>query len=148
MSRAATHLSAAARAWPRAATDTRVPQQVRISFRSSDKEFGGVVFEEQKAHCGLVRLPDVPAERRVELMETLLQEHLPFSYVGGRDHRARRPRAGLAAWSRLRRDLTGFLLPDDEHVFVDFKNSLRFRFCGNVSGKGPGRVQSASRARK
>ncbi len=42
-----------------------------------DKDFGGLVFEEHKAHCGLVRLPDVPAERRIELMETLLREHLP-----------------------------------------------------------------------
>ena len=33
------------------------------------------MFEEQQAHSGLVRLPDVPAERRIELMDALLQEH-------------------------------------------------------------------------
>jgi hypothetical protein len=40
-----------------------------------DKDFGTLVFEEQKAHSGLVRLPDVPAKRRIELMAALLQEH-------------------------------------------------------------------------
>ena len=40
-----------------------------------DKDFGGLVFEGQKPHSGLVRLPDVPAERRIELMTTLLGEH-------------------------------------------------------------------------
>ena len=40
-----------------------------------DKDFGGLVFQEQQPHSGLVRLPDVPAERRIELMTTLLEEH-------------------------------------------------------------------------
>jgi predicted nuclease of predicted toxin-antitoxin system len=40
-----------------------------------DKDFGDLVFEGQKPHSGLVRLPDVPAERRIELMATLLHEH-------------------------------------------------------------------------
>jgi hypothetical protein len=40
-----------------------------------DKDFGALVFEEQKTHSGLVRLRDVPAARRIELMAALLQEH-------------------------------------------------------------------------
>lgn len=40
-----------------------------------DKDFGQIVFVENAAHCGLVRLPDVPAARRIELMERLLQDH-------------------------------------------------------------------------
>jgi predicted nuclease of predicted toxin-antitoxin system len=40
-----------------------------------DKDFGALVFQEQETHSGLVRLPDVPAERRIELMAALLKEH-------------------------------------------------------------------------
>ena len=63
-----------------------------------DKDFGGLVFQEQKAHCGLVRLPDVAAERRIELMETLLREHLPSlisaAVITGRGGRVRLSRRG------------------------------------------------------
>ena len=37
-----------------------------------DTDFGQLVFLEQAAHCGLVRLPDVPAKQRVLIMEDLL----------------------------------------------------------------------------
>ena len=40
-----------------------------------DKDFGQIIFVENAAHCGLVRLPDVPAARRIELMERLLRDH-------------------------------------------------------------------------
>ena len=40
-----------------------------------DKDFGGLIFLGGASHCGLVRLPDVPAARRIELMHQLLQEH-------------------------------------------------------------------------
>ena len=40
-----------------------------------DKDFGEFVFRERMPHSGLVRLPDVPATRRVELMEKLLTAH-------------------------------------------------------------------------
>lgn len=40
-----------------------------------DKDFGEFVFLEGKGHCGLVRLPDVPAERRVSLMSKILADH-------------------------------------------------------------------------
>lgn len=40
-----------------------------------DKDFGQFIFVENAPHCGLVRLPDVPAARRIELMEWLLRDH-------------------------------------------------------------------------
>ena len=39
-----------------------------------DKDFGQLIFIEKAPHCGLVRLPDVPAARRIELMERLLSD--------------------------------------------------------------------------
>jgi predicted nuclease of predicted toxin-antitoxin system len=40
-----------------------------------DKDFGQIIFVENAPHSGLVRLPDVPAARRIELVETLLRDH-------------------------------------------------------------------------
>lgn len=40
-----------------------------------DKDFGRLVFFEQAGHCGLVRLPDVPAAQRIGLMEQVLARH-------------------------------------------------------------------------
>ena len=60
-----------------------------------DKDFGALVFEEQKAHSGLVRLPDVPAERRIELM-SVAAGALQCARLGRCHYRARRPCAGLA----------------------------------------------------
>jgi len=40
-----------------------------------DKDFGQIMFVENAPHCGLVRLPDVPAARRIELMESLLRDY-------------------------------------------------------------------------
>ncbi len=37
-----------------------------------DKDFGDFIFVEKARHCGLVRLPDVPAEKRIELMDRIL----------------------------------------------------------------------------
>lgn len=37
-----------------------------------DTDFGQLVFLDKVAHCGLVRLPDVPAKQRVLIMEDLL----------------------------------------------------------------------------
>lgn len=39
-----------------------------------DKDFGTLAFLEGMAHCGVVRLPDVPATRRIELMERVLDQ--------------------------------------------------------------------------
>ncbi|HUE82185.1 MAG TPA: DUF5615 family PIN-like protein [Pyrinomonadaceae bacterium] len=37
-----------------------------------DTDFGQLVFVENAPHCGLIRLPDVPAKERVRLIEDLL----------------------------------------------------------------------------
>ena len=40
-----------------------------------DKDFGKLIFTSGEAHSGVVRLPDVPAEERIALMEMLLTKH-------------------------------------------------------------------------
>ena len=40
-----------------------------------DKDFGHFIFIEKAPHCGLVRLPDISAARRIELMKRLLRDH-------------------------------------------------------------------------
>jgi len=42
-----------------------------------DKDFGEFIFTGGASHFGLVRLPDVPAERRIVLMERILADHSP-----------------------------------------------------------------------
>ena len=37
-----------------------------------DTDFGQLVFLENAPHCGLIRLPDVPAKERLRLIEDLL----------------------------------------------------------------------------
>jgi predicted nuclease of predicted toxin-antitoxin system len=51
-----------------AATEDRV-------LITMDKDFGELIFIEELPHCGLIRLPDVPAERRIALMEKVLAGH-------------------------------------------------------------------------
>ena len=40
-----------------------------------DKDFGQFIFVEHALHSGLIRLPDVSAMRRIELMKRLLRDH-------------------------------------------------------------------------
>ena len=40
-----------------------------------DTDFGELVFLHDVRHAGLVRLPDVPAERRIALMAELFERH-------------------------------------------------------------------------
>lgn len=40
-----------------------------------DKDFGEFIFVEGQSHCGLVRLPDVPSDKRITLMEKVLASH-------------------------------------------------------------------------
>jgi predicted nuclease of predicted toxin-antitoxin system len=40
-----------------------------------DKDFGKFLFVEDAPHCGLVRLPDVPARQRIALLEQVLERH-------------------------------------------------------------------------
>jgi predicted nuclease of predicted toxin-antitoxin system len=47
-----------------------------------DKDFGQFVFVERAAHAGIIRLPDVPAARRIELMQSLLAGHSAEQLTG------------------------------------------------------------------
>jgi predicted nuclease of predicted toxin-antitoxin system len=40
-----------------------------------DTDFGALVYVRQQAHAGLIRLPDVPAARRIELIAQILADH-------------------------------------------------------------------------
>lgn len=40
-----------------------------------DKDFGEFLYVELQPHSGLVRLPDLPAQRRIEIMEEILRCH-------------------------------------------------------------------------
>lgn len=40
-----------------------------------DKHFGQHIFQAEHEHSGLVRLPDVPAAERAELMKQVLESH-------------------------------------------------------------------------
>lgn len=53
------------------------PVSERRVLVTMDKDFGQFIFVENALHSGLVRLPDVPAVRRIELMERLLRDHTP-----------------------------------------------------------------------
>ena len=52
----------------------RQAQEQRILV-TMDKDYGQFIFAENAPHSGLVRLPDVRATRRIELMERLLRDH-------------------------------------------------------------------------
>lgn len=40
-----------------------------------DKDFGRIIFFEKASHCGLIRLPDLPAAQRIALLEHVLIQH-------------------------------------------------------------------------
>ena len=40
-----------------------------------DTDFGQLVYLDRASHSGIIRLPDVPSERRIKLLETVLREH-------------------------------------------------------------------------
>jgi predicted nuclease of predicted toxin-antitoxin system len=40
-----------------------------------DTDFGQLIFGEQISHSGIIRLPDVPARKRISLMEEVLRKH-------------------------------------------------------------------------
>lgn len=54
-----------------------------------DTDFGQLIYLESLPHCGLIRLPDVPARARLRLLEELLQrfpselENAPIITVRG-----------------------------------------------------------------
>jgi len=40
-----------------------------------DTDFGKLIFVDAQPHCGVIRLPDVPAERRIALISDVLARH-------------------------------------------------------------------------
>jgi predicted nuclease of predicted toxin-antitoxin system len=40
-----------------------------------DTDFGGFVFQEGMDHSGIVRLPDVPADKRISIFSELFERH-------------------------------------------------------------------------
>jgi predicted nuclease of predicted toxin-antitoxin system len=40
-----------------------------------DTDFGGFIFQEGMAHAGMVRLPDVPADKRIAIFSELFARH-------------------------------------------------------------------------
>ena len=40
-----------------------------------DTDFGKLVFKGGEVHCGIVRLPDVRRDRRIQLMEIVLERY-------------------------------------------------------------------------
>lgn len=42
---------------------------------SIDTDFGELIFLDGAPHCGMVRLPDVPADERIRLMNDLLDRY-------------------------------------------------------------------------
>jgi len=42
-----------------------------------DTDFGALIFKEGEAHCGVVRLPDVPPAQRIGITDDLLARHTP-----------------------------------------------------------------------
>lgn len=46
-------------------------QESRILI-TIDTDFGQIIFLEGQPHCGLIRLPDVPSDRRVEILRDLI----------------------------------------------------------------------------
>lgn len=44
-------------------------------IRTGDQDFGKLVFGHGAPHVGMIRLPDVPADGRIALMDDLLRHH-------------------------------------------------------------------------
>ena len=40
-----------------------------------DNDFGALLYVQRMPHSGLIRLPDVPADRRIALVRQILRDH-------------------------------------------------------------------------
>ena len=49
-------------------------EQKRILI-TIDTDFGQLVYLNKVSHSGIIRLPDVPSERRIKLMESVLRQY-------------------------------------------------------------------------
>jgi predicted nuclease of predicted toxin-antitoxin system len=52
----------------------RAAREQRILI-TIDTDFGALIFMGKESHCGLVRLPDVPAEKRIAIFGEILARH-------------------------------------------------------------------------
>ena len=59
----------------------RATEQKRILI-TIDTDFGQLVFVNGARNCGIVRLPDVPTQERIKLMETVLTRYRPHLEMG------------------------------------------------------------------
>ena len=65
-----------------------------------DTDFGELVYLHDLPHAGLVRLPDVPAERRIALMAAVIDHH--GQALGASDrHNTRRENPDIASATTL-----------------------------------------------
>jgi len=53
----------------------KIASEQRRTLITLDTDFGQLVYLDRVSHSGIIRLPDVPSERRIKLMEALLREH-------------------------------------------------------------------------
>jgi predicted nuclease of predicted toxin-antitoxin system len=60
-----------------------------------DKDFGVFIFLDKAPHCGIIRLPDVPADRRIQLMKKVLKRPLHRVAQSGYCHREGRANPGV-----------------------------------------------------
>ena len=56
-------------------------EQKRILI-TIDTDFGQLVYVNGASHCGIVRLPDVPTQKRIKLMETVLTRYRSHLEMG------------------------------------------------------------------
>ena len=52
-----------------------IASEQRRTLITIDTDFGQLVYLDRVSHSGIIRLPDVPSERRIKLMEAVLREH-------------------------------------------------------------------------
>ena len=57
-------------------------QQGRVTV-TIDSDFGRLIYRDDAQHAGLIRLPSVPAERRIMLLRIVLERHSPELARGG-----------------------------------------------------------------
>jgi predicted nuclease of predicted toxin-antitoxin system len=53
-----------------------IASEQRRTLITIDTDFGELVYVDRVSHSGIIRLPDVPTQRRIKLMEVVLREHL------------------------------------------------------------------------
>ncbi|HEV7666994.1 MAG TPA: DUF5615 family PIN-like protein [Thermoanaerobaculia bacterium] len=76
--RAAGHDVVESQEWGEDPGDTEILRRAAADQRvlvTMDKDFGSLVFMQRERHSGLIRLPDIPARLRIELVRQILEDH-------------------------------------------------------------------------